>query len=97
MTVAERCPACHLVYERTRGDTWGFWIIADRIPLALAIAVVYFGLGPRSWTGGALFLATIGILQIATIPHRLGFVVALDYLTRQWWPDSEASNPPRAA
>jgi hypothetical protein len=32
------------------------------------------------------WLAAFEILPIATIPHRLGFVVALDYLTRQWWP-----------
>jgi uncharacterized protein (DUF983 family) len=93
MTVAPRCEVCHLVYERDPGDTWGFWIVADRIPLAVAIALVYFGLGPASWMRGALFLAAFGILQVATIPNRVGFVVALDYLTRLWWPESD---PPEA-
>ena len=86
-TVAITCPVCGLVYQRNAGDTWAFWIIGDRIPVAMAIAVVYFGVGPHTWAQGALFFAAIAIALVATIPQRMGFVIALDYLSRRYWPD----------
>jgi uncharacterized protein (DUF983 family) len=90
----ERCPECGLVYQRNPGDTWGFWIIADRIPVAIGIAAVYFGFGPRTWMQGAAFFAAMAILMIATVPQRLGFVVALHYLSRRYWPDPDDPIPP---
>ena len=89
MTVRDRCPQCGLVYERNAGDTWAFWIVGDRIPLAIAIVGVYFGFGPKSWVYGSIFLAGFALVMIATIPQRLGLVLALDYLSRRWWPDCE--------
>jgi uncharacterized protein (DUF983 family) len=89
MTVRPRCSQCGLVYERSAGDTWAFWIITDRIPIAIAIAAVYFGVGPRSWVQGALVIAAVAAALIATIPQRIGLVVALDYLARRLWPDEE--------
>ena len=89
MTIRDRCPNCGLVYEPGAGDTWAFWIVADRIPIAIAIAAVYFGMGPRSWTQGALVIAAVAVVLVATIPHRIGLVTALDYLSRCWWPDEE--------
>ena len=32
-----QCPECGLVYERNPGDTWGWVIIGDRIPVAAGI------------------------------------------------------------
>ena len=93
MTVRDRCPACGLVYERSAGDTWAFWIIGDRIPIAIAIAAVYFGVGPRSWGEGALAIGVVAAALIATIPQRVGLVVALDYLSRRWWPDPNDALP----
>jgi uncharacterized protein (DUF983 family) len=93
MTVRDRCPACGLVYERSAGDTWAFWIIGDRIPIAIAVAAVYFGVGPRSWIEGALAIGAVATALIATIPHRVGLVVALDYLSRRWWPDPNDAMP----
>lgn len=93
MTVRDRCPACGLVYERSAGDTWAFWIIGDRIPIAIAIAGVYFGVGPRSWVEGALAIGVVAAALIVTIPHRVGLVVALDYLSRRWWPDPNDALP----
>jgi uncharacterized protein (DUF983 family) len=93
MTVRDRCPRCGLVYERSAGDTWAFWIIGDRIPIALAIAAVYFGVGPRSWIEGALLIGIVAMALIATIPQRMGLVVALDYLSRRWWPDPNDAMP----
>ena len=93
MTVRDRCAACGLVYERSAGDTWAFWIIGDRIPIAIAIAAVYFGVGPRSWSEGALAIGVVAAALIATIPQRVGLVVALDYLSRRWWPDPNDALP----
>jgi len=89
MTLRDRCPHCGLVYEPGAGDTWAFWIVADRIPIAIAIGAVYFGVGPRSWMQGALVIAAVAMVLIATIPQRIGIVTALDYLSRRWWPDEE--------
>jgi uncharacterized protein (DUF983 family) len=94
LTTRNRCPVCGLVYQRNPGDTWAFWVIADRIPIAIAIAAVYFGLGPHTWTQGAFFFCGIAMLLIATIPHRMGFVIALHYLSRRYWPDPDDPIPP---
>jgi uncharacterized protein (DUF983 family) len=96
LTTRDRCPECGLVFQRNPGDTWGFWIIGDRIPVAIAIAAVYFGLGPHTWLQGALFFGAMAILMIVTIPQRLGFVVALHYLSRWYWPDPDDPIPPLA-
>jgi uncharacterized protein (DUF983 family) len=89
MTVRRDCSHCGLIYEQHAGDTWAFWIVGDRIPLAIAIVGVYFGFGPKSWVYGSIFLVGFALVMIATIPQRLGFVLALDYLSRRWWPDCE--------
>jgi uncharacterized protein (DUF983 family) len=94
MTIRERCQECGLVYERSAGDTWAFWIIGDRIPIAIAIAAVYFGVGPHSWIQGASVIGVVTIGLIATIPQRLGLVIALDYLSRRIWPDPNDTLPP---
>src|SRR5262245_22162648 len=39
----ERCTVCGLVYERNPGDTWAFTVVGDRLPIALIIGVIYFG------------------------------------------------------
>src|SRR5262245_61590790 len=87
MTIRDRCPRCQWIYERNAGDTWAFWIIGDRIPIALAVVAVYFGVGPRSWVQGGLLIGVVAAVLIATIPQRIGLVVALDYLSRRAWPD----------
>ena len=87
LAIRDQCPACGLVYQRDPGDTWAFWVIGDRIPVAIMIAVVYFGLGPRTWIQGALVLGLSTLSLVATIPQRLGFVVALNYLSRRFLPD----------
>ena len=62
--------------------------------VAIAIAAVYFGLGPHTWIQGASFFGVMAILMIATVPQRLGFVVALNYLSRRYWPDPDDPIPP---
>ena len=41
----ERCAVCGLVYERNPGDTWAFTIFGDRLPIAVIIVLIYFGIG----------------------------------------------------
>jgi uncharacterized protein (DUF983 family) len=92
-TARDRCPNCGLVYQRNAGDTWAFWIVGDRIPIAIAIVVVYFGFGPRSWIQGAIFMGAIAAVLLGTFPHRLGLVIALHYLTRRYWHDPDDPIP----
>jgi uncharacterized protein (DUF983 family) len=98
LTARDRCPECGLVYERTAGDTWAFWIIGDRIPVAVGIAACYFGIRPHSLLEAAWFLGVLAVPLIATMPQRVGLVVALHYLSRCYWPDPDdpipASVPP---
>jgi uncharacterized protein (DUF983 family) len=83
----ERCAHCGLVFEPREGDTWFFTIIGDRLPVAVAIAVVYFNLGAFSHLLGALAFGTIVVALIWTTPNRWGAGIALHYLSRVFWPD----------
>ena len=90
----ERCPACGLVYERNPGDTWAFTIIGDRIPVALLIALVYFGVfRAHHWLGLAAFGA-LALALVWTAPNRWGGGIALHYLSRLYWPDPADPVPP---
>jgi hypothetical protein len=85
---------CGLVFERNPGDTWAFTIIGDRLPVALAIVLVYFGLF-RSHR--VLGLGAVGVLTVAlvwTAPNRWGAGIALHYLSRIYWPDPSDPIPP---
>jgi hypothetical protein len=79
------CGGCGLVYEPDAGDTWGFWVIGDRIFLLVAIAALFFGFTPESWWLRGLFFAVIGGGIVLSMPHRRGIGVALDYLSRRRW------------
>jgi uncharacterized protein (DUF983 family) len=87
VSVRHACPVCGLVFERNPGDTWAFWIVGDRFPIAAAIVVLYFGFRPHTWLQAIVFGGALAMALIGTIPHRQGFVIALDYLSRRWWPD----------
>ncbi len=82
------------MYERNPGDTWAFWIIGNRVPLFVAIAAVYLGVGPQSWLQGLSIIAAFAVALIVTLPQRLGIVTALDYLSRRYWPDPADVIPP---
>jgi hypothetical protein len=82
------------VFERNPGDTWAFWLIGNRVPLFVAIAAVYLGVGPRSWEQGLIIIAAFAAALVATLPLRLGLVTALDYLSRRYWPDPADAIPP---
>lgn len=76
----ERCSACQLLYQRDRGDTWMFMVITDRIPILFGVAAVYFGVQPTTWLGIAGLFVVLAVPIVATLPHRQGMAIALDYL-----------------
>lgn len=87
ITAYERCSECHLLYQRNYGDTLGFMIITDRIPILFGIAAVYFGFSSTSWVVATAFFAALAIPLLATIRQRQGLALALDYLSRVYVPD----------
>lgn len=96
----ETCLECGLIYEPRSGDTWGFWIIFDRIFLLLILAFCYTRIvlgfaGPATdlilrW----LFLVLILFGLVATMPHRMALCLGLDYLSRVFLNDPEDEYPP---
>jgi uncharacterized protein (DUF983 family) len=83
----ERCSECNLLYQRNQGDTWMFIIITDRIPILFGVAALYFGFRPSGWPMVVAFLCALAIPVIATMPHRMGLALSLDYLSRVYLPD----------
>ncbi len=79
----ERCANCDLQFERSPGDTWGFWVIGDRIFIAAIVAAIFLGYRPTSRFEQALLAAAAIAALIWTMPHRQGVCVALDYLLQQ--------------
>jgi uncharacterized protein (DUF983 family) len=86
-TQLERCTRCGLAFEPNEGDTWFFTIIGDRLPVAIAIAIVYFNLGAFSHVVGAIEFIAIVVALIWSTPNRWGVGIALHYLSRVFWPD----------
>jgi uncharacterized protein (DUF983 family) len=89
----DRCEDCGLVYERNPGDTWAFTVIGDRVPVAAAIALVYFGLFRINRTLGTVALVVLGGVLIWTAPNRWGVGIALHYVSRVYFPDPEDPVP----
>ena len=93
-TLRHDCPVCQLVYLRNPGDTWLFWIVMDRIPIAIGlILIVFFGLRVSGWVTGTLFLSAMVVPLVATMPHRQGVAVALSYLSRVYFRDPSDELP----
>ena len=86
-TLEKRCSSCHLDYERNPGDTWALWLIGDRLFIAVMIIIVFLLVRSDSWTFGiAITVATI-VPLVWTMPHRMGFCLAVDYWVRASWGD----------
>jgi len=83
----ERCPACGFLLQRDRGDTLMFMFMTDRIPLLFGIAAVYLGFSNLNWMMATAFLLAIVVPMLATIRERQGLALALDYLSRLYFPD----------
>src|SRR5215208_3912366 len=82
----ERCPVCGLVFVRNPGDTWAFTILGDRVPIAVMIVLIYFGVGRLHPVLGVTTLVALMVLLIWTAPNRWGAGIALHYLSRVYWP-----------
>jgi uncharacterized protein (DUF983 family) len=83
----ERCPVCGLLYQRNRGDVWIFIIVTDRIPVAIGVVALYFGF--QATTLPMVVAGFVGLTAalIATMRERQGLALALDYLSRVYFPD----------
>jgi uncharacterized protein (DUF983 family) len=90
----ERCSVCGLVFARHPGDTWAFTIIGDRLPIAAMIVLIYFGVFRSHPALGLTMMVALVGLMVWTAPNRWGVGVALDYLSRVYWPDPADSIPP---
>ena len=90
MVLHERCPSCGLQYRLKPGDHWAFLIFIDRIafifPLVAALYFRMYELGVLVF--GAFAVGVIALL-ILTTPNRYGLCVALDYLVRDRWPETD--------
>ena len=64
-----------------------YTIITDRVPILFGVVVVYFGFRATNWVMATAFLMAMAIPLIATITHRQGLAIALDYLSRVHFPD----------
>ena len=98
-TLHERCNVCGLRYLRNQGDTWLYWSVMDRIPIAIGLVLIFFfGLHTPTWPQVLLFFAAMAAPLVATMPQRQGIAVALNYLSRVYFPDPSddlpAARPP---
>ena len=82
-----KCPVCGLVYERNPGDTWAFTVIGDRIPVAIIIVLIYFGIFRQNHALGFGVIALFTVFLVWTAPNRWGVGIALHYVSRRYWPD----------
>jgi uncharacterized protein (DUF983 family) len=90
----ERCSVCGLVFARNPGDTWAFAIIGDRLPMAVIIVLIYFGVVRSHPRLGVTLMVVLMALLVGTAPNRWGAGIALHYLSRVYWPDPSDPIPP---
>ena len=86
---------CGLVFERNPGDTWAFTVIGDRIPIAVIVLLIYFGVARSHPVVGIAIFIVLGVLLVWTAPNRWGVGIALHYLSRVYWPDPSDPVEPR--
>ncbi len=95
MTMHDRCDVCGLRYLFNQGDTWFYWIIMDRIPIAIGlILIVFFGLRVGTIPAMLAFFGAMAVPLVITMPNRQGIAVALNYLSRVYFPDPSDTLPP---
>jgi uncharacterized protein (DUF983 family) len=83
IAVRDRCASCGFVFEEKSGDTWGFWVLLDRLFLVIPIVLIMLGFATSSLRLRLLLIGLLLIPLIATMPHRQGVAIALDYLFRR--------------
>jgi uncharacterized protein (DUF983 family) len=77
-----RCDVCDLLYQRDYGDIWIFTNVMDRLPILFGVAALFFGFRVTDVWSGLLFLGMMVGPMAATVRHRQGLALALDYLWR---------------
>ena len=85
------------MFTRNPGDTWAFTIFGDRVPVAVIIILIYFGVMRSYPVLGMTMMAVTVVLLIWTAPNRWGVGIALHYLSRVYWPDPADPLPPPPA
>jgi uncharacterized protein (DUF983 family) len=83
----QRCSICGLVFTRNPGDTWAFTILGDRLPIAVIIVLIYFGVVRSHPVLGLTSMILLSALLVWTAPNRWGAGIALHYLSRVYMPD----------
>ncbi|HSR66690.1 MAG TPA: DUF983 domain-containing protein [Acidobacteriota bacterium] len=81
-TPHEECGECGLRFQPAPGDTWGFWVIGDRIFVAGPMIILYLGFTPEPYLYRIFFLLVIVAVFLLTMPVRLSICIGLDYLSR---------------
>lgn len=76
------CSVCHLEFERRPGDTWAFWLIGDRVFIAILLIVIVLGFRSSSVSHIFGLFGVVAVPLILTMPHRRGVCIGLDYLSR---------------
>jgi len=97
MRVRERCSSCSLQLAPRPGDTWGFWVLGDRIFIFVPVVLIYMGVTPTGLYWRGFFLAAVLIPLVATMPHRMGVCIGLDFLSRERWGDPSLDAPSAGA
>jgi uncharacterized protein (DUF983 family) len=64
----ERCSICGLVFTRNPGDTWAFTIVGDRLPVAVMIVLIYFGVIRSHPVLGLTMVVVLLALLVWTAP-----------------------------
>jgi hypothetical protein len=86
-----------LVFARNPGDTWAFIILGDRLPIAVMIVLIYFGVVRSYPVLGLTIVVVLLALLVWTAPNRWGASIALHYLSRVYWPEPADPLPPPPA
>jgi uncharacterized protein (DUF983 family) len=79
----DRCASCGFQFEERAGDTWGFWVLLDRLFVAIPLVILLFGFATASLALRIALIAVLLVPLVLTMPHRQGVAIALDYLLRR--------------
>lgn len=90
----EKCSACGLRFEFKRGDTWGFWVLFDRLLIGVPVLIFFLGFMPFGTQVFYYWAAAIVLIVVITAQRRYGLCVALDYLSRIRTADPNDKFPP---
>ena len=72
----ECCSRCIEISLLNPGDTWAFTIIGDRLPIAVMIVLIYFGVMRSYFVLGATMMIVLVALLIWTSPNCWGAGIA---------------------